>query len=68
MFISTLGNDGDNIMQIITVKRLNPDIKIVVRANYPQYVETMKKFGASEVVLPEKIGGEFIAHKALSLK
>ncbi|MEM4756103.1 MAG: NAD(P)-binding protein [Candidatus Woesearchaeota archaeon] len=67
VFISTLGNDGDNIMQIILVKKINPTIKIVARANYPQFVETMKKFGAHEVVMPEAIGGERIAQQALAL-
>ncbi len=68
VFVSTLGNDGDNIMQIILAKRLNPHIKVVARANYPNFIDNLRKFGADEVIMPEVIGGEKIAHTALMLK
>ena len=62
--IACLGSDSDNILLILTVKELNPGIKISARANKESVIKKLKHAGASYVVVPSSIGGEELAKAA----
>ncbi|MFH1134326.1 MAG: NAD(P)-binding protein [Nanoarchaeota archaeon] len=62
--VSCLGNDGDNVVQVIIARELNKDIRIIARANYPEVVEKLNLVGATEIIMPEKLGGLRMAELA----
>ncbi len=55
--IAATGDDGKNILIILTAKELNPNIKIGARAASEAMIVKLKHAGAEHVVLPEIIGG-----------
>jgi voltage-gated potassium channel len=65
VMICCLDNDGDNILQTIVAKKLNPKVKVVSRASQEKFIQTMKSVGADDVIIPEVIGGQKIADIAL---
>lgn len=52
-----LPTDAENLLLILTAKGINPEIKVVSKANEYESEDKMKKAGADSVVLPEFIGG-----------
>ncbi len=52
-----LGEDGKNMLLVITARELNPRAKIAVRASDPKMVPKLKKAGADYILLPEALGG-----------
>ncbi len=52
-----LGDDGKNMLLVITARELNPRAKIAVRASDPKMVPKLKKAGADYILLPEVLGG-----------
>jgi len=52
-----LGDDGKNMLLVITARELNPNAKIAVRASDPKMVPKLKKAGADYILLPEALGG-----------
>lgn len=59
--ISTLGEDADNIFTVLTARQLNSKINIISRANQPRSEGKMKLAGANHVIMPEQIGGFYMA-------
>ena len=55
--VAATGDDGKNILIILTAKELNPNIKIGARATSEAMIPKLKHAGAEYVVLPEFIGG-----------
>jgi voltage-gated potassium channel len=53
----SLQTDADNLLLIITAKGINPNLKIVAKADEDESEEKMIKAGADGVVLTEFIGG-----------
>jgi voltage-gated potassium channel len=51
------GDDSRNLMIVITAKQINPNIRVVARAQEMRNVEKMRKAGADEVVSPDFTGG-----------
>ncbi len=51
------GDDSRNLMIIITAKQLNPDLRIVARAQEMRNIEKMRKAGADEIICPDFTGG-----------
>jgi len=73
--ITTLPEDADNIFVVLTARYLRKDILIISRASQENAEVKLKRAGADNVIMPEKIGGaqmaslvvkpdvlEFIAH------
>ena len=65
--VSCLNNDGNNLLQIILSKKLNPNLKIVSRASHDSFIDNLKDAGADRVIIPEVIGGREIADSAIHL-
>lgn len=55
------GDDSRNLMIIITVKQLNPNVRIVARCGEVRNIEKMRKAGADAIVSPDFTGGMRIA-------
>lgn len=59
--ISSLPKDPDNIYVVLTAREMNPEIKIVSRASNEAGEQKLKRAGANHVIMPEKIGGSYMA-------
>jgi voltage-gated potassium channel len=59
--IATTPNDADNVFVVLTARSMNPALKIVSRASEMQSVIKLKRAGASNVIMPERIGGQRMA-------
>lgn len=54
--LATLPSDKDNLLIALTARGLNPNLRIVARGIDHHIQDKLKKAGADEVVLPNKIG------------
>ncbi|NPA43709.1 MAG: potassium channel protein [Chlorobi bacterium] len=61
VLISTLPDDADNLFIILSARQLNPGIKIVTLATSENTEKKLKLAGANHVVMPYRIGGEYLA-------
>jgi voltage-gated potassium channel len=59
--ICTLPLDADNVFIVLSARSLNPDIQIISRASYSNSIVKLKKAGANNVIMPDKIGGAHMA-------
>lgn len=59
--IATLPNDADNLYIVLTARQLNSELLIVSRASNDASVGKLKRAGASNVIMPDKIGGQRMA-------
>lgn len=55
--ITTLPSDADNTFVVISARSLNPDFKIISRASEDHSDVKIKRAGADNVIMPERIGG-----------
>ena len=55
------GDDSRNLMIIITARQLNPNLRIVARAQELRNVEKMSRAGADTVISPDFTGGTRLA-------
>lgn len=60
-----LGDDGDNILLVLTAKEHCPNLRISARANREKTVNKLRHAGANHIILPEVIGGLQIAHSLI---
>jgi len=59
--ITTLPNDADNLFLVITARQINPDLKIISRASDDKSDIKLKRAGANNVIMSDKIGGQRMA-------
>jgi voltage-gated potassium channel len=59
--IITLPVDADNLFVVLTAKQLNPKVTIISRASQDSSIKKLKIAGASNVIMPDKIGGAHMA-------
>ena len=59
--ITTLPNDADNLYIVLSARELNPKIKIISRASEDHADKKLKRAGADNVIMPDKIGGQRMA-------
>ena len=64
MIVAT-ADDADNLFITLSAKNLNPNLRIVARANKEENVLKLKRAGANEVILPNVIGGLRMASLAI---
>jgi voltage-gated potassium channel len=65
-FVVALNNDDINIFTTLIARNLNPDIRILARANEPESVVKLYRAGADYVALLPSIGGQIIGGVVLS--
>lgn len=59
--ITTLPVDAQNVFIILSARELNPKMQIISRASEASSVPKMKKAGADNVIMPDRIGGTHMA-------
>ena len=59
--ITALPTDADNVFIVLSARSLKPDIQIISRASDANSLPKLKKAGADNVILPDKIGGTHMA-------
>ncbi|MFP4022889.1 MAG: potassium channel family protein [Thiohalospira sp.] len=59
--ITALPNDADNLFVVLTARAMNPDITIVSRASNFNSDKKLRSAGATNVIMPDKIGGQRMA-------
>jgi voltage-gated potassium channel len=64
--ISCLPDDSDNLFVVLSARQKNAKIKIISRASNESSVSKLQLAGADHVVMPDKIGGGYMASLLLS--
>jgi voltage-gated potassium channel len=59
--ITTLPVDADNLFVVLTARQINPGLTIISRASQDSSVNKLKIGGATNVIMPDKIGGAHMA-------
>lgn len=59
--ITTLPQDADNLFVVLSAKELNPNVKIISRASADNADVKLKRAGATNVIMSDKIGGQRMA-------
>jgi len=59
--IAALPNDADNLFVVLTAKEFNPSLKIISRASEAHSDKKLKMAGATNVIMPDRIGGQRMA-------
>lgn len=59
--ITTLPVDADNLFVVLTAKQLNNKLTVISRASQDSSVNKLKIAGATNVIMPDKIGGAHMA-------
>ena len=59
--IATTPNDADNVFVVLTARSINPSLTIISRASEMESVVKLRRAGASNVIMPERIGGQRMA-------
>ena len=59
--ITTLPADADNVFVVLTAREMNPKLKIISRASEDASEAKLKRAGADNVIMPDKIGGSHMA-------
>ncbi len=63
--ISALHNDADNLFVVVSAKQLNPNMRIVSRANHASTEKKLLAAGADYTVSPNIVGGSHLAHNLM---
>jgi voltage-gated potassium channel len=59
--IATLANDAHNVFLVLTARQLNPNLTIISRATEDSSDIKLRRAGADNVIMPDKIGGRRMA-------
>lgn len=59
--ITAMPNDADNLFVVITAREMNPRLKIISRASAIGNDKKLILAGASNVIMPDKVGGQKMA-------
>jgi voltage-gated potassium channel len=59
--ISALPDDAANVFVVLTARGINPKMKIISRASDESSEVKLKRAGADNVIMPDKIGGTHMA-------
>ena len=59
--ITTLPKDADNVFVTLSAKEIHPEIFVISRASEETSETKLKRAGADKVIMPERIGGTYMA-------
>ena len=59
--ITTLPIDADNLFVVLSAKQLNSKLKVISRASDDHSDTKLKRAGADNVIMPDKVGGQRMA-------
>jgi voltage-gated potassium channel len=60
--VITLPVDADNLFIVLSARELNPRLQIITRASEHNSINKLKKAGADNVIMPDRIGGTYMAN------
>ena len=61
ILMCTLPSDADNVFIVLSAKQFNENLKIISRATKESTNYKLKLAGADNVIMPDKIGGDYMA-------
>lgn len=59
--VTTLPNDADNTFVVLTARSMNPDLLIISRASGNYSDIKLKRAGANNIIMPDRLGGIHMA-------
>jgi voltage-gated potassium channel len=59
--ITTLPVDADNLFVVLTAREMNPGMKIISRASNEHSDAKLRRAGATNIIMPDRIGGQRMA-------
>ena len=59
--ITAIPNDADNVYVVLTAREMNPGLKIISRSSNSQSDSKLKRAGADNVIMPDRLGGQQMA-------
>ncbi len=59
--ITTFPNDAENLFVVLTARQMNPTLTIISRAYDSKSDTKLKRAGATNVIMPDKVGGQRMA-------
>ncbi len=59
--LATLPVDADNLFVVLTAREMNPGLKIISRASDEHSDTKLKRAGATNIIMPDRIGGQRMA-------
>ena len=59
--IASLPVDADNLFVVLTAREINPGLKIISRASDEHSDAKLKRAGATNIIMPDRIGGQRMA-------
>lgn len=59
--ITTLPKDADNLFVVLSARELSPTITIISRASQPSSTKKLRIAGATNVIMPDSVGGTHMA-------
>lgn len=59
--IVTTPQDADNVFVVLTARSMNPGLTVISRASEMESLMKLKRAGATNVIMPERIGGQRMA-------
>ena len=59
--ITTLPVDADNLFVVLTAREMTPGMKIISRASNEHSDAKLRRAGASNIIMPDRIGGQRMA-------
>lgn len=63
--ITVLADDKDNLLAVVTARKLNPDLRIISSVNEHDNIEKFKTVGVDSTIAPDLIGGLRIVSEML---
>jgi voltage-gated potassium channel len=64
--VAATDDDADDALAVLTVRQMNPDVRIVVSAAEEENVEKLHRAGADTVISPASIVGDLLVESALT--
>jgi voltage-gated potassium channel len=59
--VTTLPVDADNLLVVLTAREMNPSLTIISRASDEHSDSKLRRAGANNIIMPDKIGGTRMA-------
>ncbi|PKQ60888.1 hypothetical protein BZG02_17955 [Labilibaculum filiforme] len=59
--ITAIPNDAENVYVVLTAREMNSTIKIISRSEMSQSDNKLKRAGADNVIMPDRLGGQQMA-------
>lgn len=59
--IATTPDDADNVFVVLTARSMNPNLTVISRASEVESQMKLKRAGATNIIMPERIGGQRMA-------